>query len=45
MSKWEELRETIQELKDNNTDKEDVARILKFLLNLMDVKDKQDEVL
>lgn len=44
MDKWEELRETIQELKENNADKEEVVFVLKFLLNLMDVKDEQDEV-
>ena len=43
MDKWEELRETIQELKENNTDKEEVVLVLKFLLKLMNVKDKQDK--
>ncbi len=44
MDKWEELRETIQELKENNADKEEVVLVLKFLLNLMDVKDEQDKL-
>lgn len=44
MDKWEELRETIRELKENNAEKEEVVFVLKFLLNLMDVKDEQDEV-
>lgn len=43
MDKWEELRKTIQELKENNADKEEVVLVLKFLLNLMDVKDEQDK--
>lgn len=44
MDKWEELRETIQELKENNADKEEVVLVLKFLLNLMNVKDEQDKL-
>ena len=44
MDKWEELRETIQELKENNADKEEVVLVLKFLLNLMDVIDEQDKL-
>lgn len=44
MDKWEELRETIQELKENNADKEEVVLVLKFLLNLMNVIDEHDEI-
>jgi len=39
MDKWEELRETIQELNENNADKPDVEIVTRFLLNLMDVLD------
>ena len=42
MDKWEELRETIQELHENNKDKQDVELITRFLLNLMDVLDKEE---
>ena len=41
MDKWEELRETIQELHENNKDKQDVELITRFLLNLMHVLDKE----
>lgn len=44
MDKWEEMRETIQELKENNADKEEVVFVLKFLLNLMNVIDEHDEI-
>ncbi len=37
--KWEELRETIQEIHDNNAEKSDVITVTQFLLNLMDVLD------
>lgn len=39
MNKWEELRNTIQEMHDNNSDKPDVVIAMQFLLNLMEVKD------
>ena len=39
MDKWTELRETIQELHENNQDKPDVENVTRFLLNLMDVLD------
>ena len=39
MNKWEELRNTIQEIHDNNSDKPDVVTVMQFLLNLMEVKD------
>lgn len=39
MNKWEELRDTIQEMHDNNSDKPDVVTAMQFLLNLMEVKD------
>lgn len=39
MNKWEELRNTIQEMYDNNSDKPDVVTTMQFLLNLMEVKD------
>lgn len=39
MDKWTQLRETIQELHDNNADKPDVEEITRFLLNLMKVLD------
>lgn len=37
MDKWDELRQSIQELRDNNPDKPDVIEAMRFLLNLMDV--------
>ena len=37
--KWEELRETIQEIHDSNAEKYDVITVTQFLLNLMDVLD------
>lgn len=37
MDKWELLRQSIQEIHDKNQDKSDVERILRFLLNLMNV--------
>lgn len=39
MDKWTQLRQTIQELHDNNADKPDVEEITRFLLNLMKVLD------
>ena len=39
--KWEELRETIQEIHDNNAEKSDVITVTQFLLNLMDVLDEK----
>ena len=39
MDKWTELRKTLQELHENNTDKPDVENVTRFLLNLMDVLD------
>ena len=42
MDKWMELKETIQELHDNNSDKPDVENVTRFLLNLMNVKEKND---
>lgn len=39
MDKWEELRITIKEMHDNNLDKPDVVTVLRFILNLMEVKD------
>ena len=41
LDKWTELRETIRELHENNTDKPDVENVTKFLLNLMDVLDEK----
>lgn len=41
MDKWTQLRETIQELHDNNADKPDVEEITRFLLNLMKVLDEK----
>lgn len=43
MDKWMELKETIQELHDNNVDKPDVENVTRFLLNLMNVKEKKEE--
>lgn len=42
MDKWNELRETIQELHDNNTQKPDVESTTRFLLNYMEVLDEQE---
>lgn len=39
--RWAELKEDIQELHDNNQDKQDVSTVLHFILNLMDVKEKR----
>lgn len=44
MDKWNELRETIQELHDNNTQKPDAESVLRFLLNYMEVLDEQESV-
>lgn len=41
IDKWTELRETIEELHENNLDKVDVENVTRFLLNLMDVLDKE----
>ena len=43
MDKWTELRETIQELHENNPDKTDVENVTRFLLNLMNVIDAKCE--
>ena len=45
MNKWSELRETIRELHDNNADKPDVVGVTGFLLNLMNVKDRDCDLL
>jgi len=37
MRNWYELRSTIKEMEANNQDKPEVASVLRFLLNLMDV--------
>ena len=44
MDKWEELRNTIQEMHDNNSDKPDVVTAMQFLLNLMEVKDGRQSI-
>ena len=44
MDKWTELRETIQELHDNNPDKPDVVSTMHFLLNLMHVLDTKEKI-
>lgn len=41
MNKWQELRATIQELHDNNPDT-NIAEIMQFLLNYMDVLYEQE---
>ena len=41
MDKWESLRKTIQELHENNKDKEDVESVTRFILNLMEVLEKE----
>lgn len=41
MDKWTELRETIQELYDNNQDNGEVLAILHYLLNLMKVLEEE----
>ena len=40
---WQELRETIQELHDENTDKPDVENVTKYLLNFISVLDEGDD--
>lgn len=42
MDKWNELREMIQELHDNNAQKPDVESTTRFLLNYMKVLDEQE---
>lgn len=42
MNKWDELKETIKELHDNNNDKPDVENVTRFLLNLMRVLEKEE---
>ena len=39
MDKWTELRETIEELHENNADKPDAVLVTDFLLRLMKVLD------
>jgi hypothetical protein len=41
MDKWTELRETIEELHENNADKPDVVLVTDFLLRLMKVLDEK----
>ena len=43
MDKWETLRDTIQELHDNNKDKQDIEAVTRFLLNLMGVLYKEEQ--
>ena len=45
MDKWEELRETINELHEGNIDKPDVETVTRFLLNLMGVLDSEAELI
>lgn len=39
MDKWEKLRMSVLELHENNSEKEDVEAVTKYILNLMDVLD------
>lgn len=39
---WDELKETIHELHEANTDKPDVENVTRFLENLMNVKEKKN---
>lgn len=41
MDKWEELKETLQEIHDGNLANTDIERITRFLLNLMNVLEKR----
>lgn len=41
MGKWAELRMTIQEIHEANAEKQDVAEVTRFLLNLMSVLDSE----
>ncbi len=43
MDKWTELRETVQELHENNSDKPDVENVTKYLLNFISVLDEGDD--
>ena len=43
MNKWDELRNVIQELHDNNKDKQDVVTSMHYLLNLMRVLDEKEQ--
>lgn len=43
MNKWDELRNEIQELHDNNQDKPDVVALTQFLLNFMNVLDNKEK--
>lgn len=42
MKKWDELRNEIQELHDNNQDKPDIVAIMHYLLNFMNVLDNKE---
>lgn len=41
IDKWIELKETIQELHDNNYEKPDVENVTRFLLNLMTILEEK----
>lgn len=41
MDKWEKLRLSVLELHENNSEKEDVEAVTKYILNLMDVLEGQ----
>lgn len=43
MNKWDELRNEIQELHDNNQEKPDVVALTQFLLNFMNVLDNKEK--
>ena len=43
MREWNLLRNSIQELQENNTEKKDVQFVTKFLLRLMDISKRRDK--
>lgn len=42
MDKWERLKQSIQEMHDNNQDKSEIKQILHFLLNLMSAMETRE---
>ena len=43
MREWNLLRNSIQELQDNNPEKKDIQFVTKFLLRLMDISERRDK--
>ena len=43
MREWNLLRNSIQELQENNPEKKDIQFVTKFLLRLMDISERRDK--